>query len=57
MTSSVSVMVVAVFLASLVEMVEALTIVVAVGATRGWRSAFEGVAVALGLLGAIVITG
>lgn len=49
-------MVVAVFLASLVEMVEALTIVVAVGATRGWKSAFEGVAVALGLLGLIVVT-
>lgn len=49
-------MVVAVFLASLVEMVEALTIVVAVGATRGWKSAFEGVAVALGLLVLIVIT-
>jgi uncharacterized membrane protein len=48
-------MVVAVFLASLVEMVEALTIVVAVGVTRGWRSAFEGVAAALGLLTAIVL--
>lgn len=54
MTSSISVMVVAVFLASLVEMVEALTIVVAVGATRGWRSAFEGVAAALGLLAVTV---
>ena len=48
-------MVVAVFLASLVEMVEALTIVVAVGTTRGWRSALEGVAAALGLLTVIVI--
>ena len=48
-------MVVAVFLASLVEMVEALTIVVAVGATRGWRSALEGVVAALGLLTAIVV--
>jgi len=30
------------FLASLVEFVEALTIVLAVGATRGWRSALSG---------------
>ena len=36
------------------EMVEALTIVVAVGATKGWRSAFEGVAVALLALAALV---
>ena len=45
----------AVFLASAVEMVEALTIVLAVGVTRGWRSAFEGVAAALALLGALVL--
>ncbi|MGH7728430.1 MAG: hypothetical protein ACREM2_06545, partial [Vulcanimicrobiaceae bacterium] len=37
------------FLASLVECVEALTIVLAVGATRGWRSAFAGA------LGALVV--
>ena len=35
-------------------MVEALTIVLAVGHTRGWRSAFEGTAVALVVLGALV---
>jgi uncharacterized membrane protein len=35
------------FLASAVEMVEALTIVLAVGITRGWRSALWGVAAAL----------
>jgi uncharacterized membrane protein len=35
------------FLASAVEMVEALTIVLAVGITRGWRSALWGVATAL----------
>ena len=47
-----------VFLASAVEMVEALTIVVAVGMTKGWRSAFEGVAVALmALTGLVVIFG
>jgi uncharacterized membrane protein len=37
------------FLASLVEFVEALTIVIAVGATRGWRPA------GLGTLGAIAL--
>src|ERR1035441_5462310 len=35
-------------------MVEALTIVLAVGHTRGWRSALEGVAVALVALAALV---
>jgi uncharacterized membrane protein len=44
----------AVFLACSVEMVEALTIVLAVGHTRGWRSALEGVAVALAALAALV---
>lgn len=37
-----------------VEMVEALTIVLAVGHTRGWRSALLGVAVALVALAALV---
>ena len=37
-----------------VEMVEALTIVLAVGHTRGWRSALQGVAVALVALAALV---
>ncbi len=41
------VLVLAVFLAASVEMVEALTIVVAVGHTRGWRSALEGTGVAV----------
>jgi uncharacterized membrane protein len=48
------VLLVSVFLASTVEMVEALTIVVAVGVTRGWRSALEGVVVALVVLAALV---
>jgi len=52
--SSVTVLVLAVFLASAVEMVEALTIVFAVGHTRGWRWAFEGVIVALAALAALV---
>ena len=46
-------LVVAAFLASAVEMVEALTIVLAVGVTRGWRSAGWGVATALAALVAI----
>ena len=53
-SSNVVVLVGAVFLASAVEMVEALTIVVAVGHTQGWRSALEGSAVALLTLGALV---
>jgi uncharacterized membrane protein len=44
----------AAFLAGLVEMVEALTIVLAVGITRGWRSALIGVGTALVALVAIV---
>src|SRR5271156_2191346 len=52
--SDVLVLVVAVFLASAVEMVEALTVVVAVGVTRGWRSAIEGTATAVVVLAALV---
>ena len=52
--SGVLVLVIAVFLASAVEMVEALTIVLAVGITRGWRSAVEGLVVALLALAALV---
>src|SRR5262245_35886476 len=43
------------FLACAVEMVEALTIVLAVGVTRGWRSAFSGVAAGLALLALIIV--
>ena len=53
-TSGIVVLVGAVFLASCVEMVEALTIVLAVGHTRGWRSAFEGTGAALVALTALV---
>ena len=52
--SSNVVLVLAVFLASAVEMVEALTIVVAAGTTRGWRSALEGAGAAILALGALV---
>lgn len=40
------------FLASLVEFVEALTIVLAVGATRGWRTALSGAAAGVAFLAA-----
>jgi uncharacterized membrane protein len=52
--TSTIVLVGAVFLASAVEMVEALTIVLAVGHTRGWRSALEGAGAALIALAALV---
>jgi uncharacterized membrane protein len=45
----------AAFLASSVEMVEALTIVLAVGVTRGWRSTLLGVGSALFALAALVV--
>src|SRR5437588_8636231 len=44
---------VSVFLACAVEAVEALTIVLAVGYTRSWRSAFIGVGAAAGVLAAL----
>jgi uncharacterized membrane protein len=52
---STVVLVVAVFLASAVEAVEALTIVLAVGLTRGWRPSLAGVAAALAALAALVV--
>ena len=52
--SSTIVLLLAVFGASSVEMVEALTIVIAAGATRGWRSALEGAAAAVLALGVLV---
>jgi uncharacterized membrane protein len=44
----------AAFLACSVEMVEALTIVLAVGVTRGWRSTFIGVGIATVALAGVV---
>ncbi len=43
------------FLASAVEGVEALTIVLAVGVTRGWRSTMTGVAAASAVLAGVVV--
>lgn len=45
---------VAAFLASVVECVEALTIVLAVGTTRGWRSALIGAGASAGFLATLV---
>ena len=47
--------VLAAFLASLVEVVEAFTIVLAVAAMRGWRPALRGAAAGLALLLALVV--
>src|ERR1035438_5140782 len=46
--------VVAAFLASMVEFVEALTVILAVGVVRGWRDALSGAAAALAVLLALV---
>jgi len=54
-TSSTIVLVLAVFGASAVEMVEALTLVVAAGVSRSWRSALEGAAAAALVLGVLVV--
>ena len=53
--TSTVVLVLAVFGASAVEMVEALTIVVAAGVTRGWRSALEGATAAVVVLTILVV--
>jgi len=53
-TTGIVSLVVASFLASSVEMVEALTIVLALGVTRGWRSTNIGVVAALVLLAVVV---
>ena len=52
--TSVAPIVLASFMASMVEFVEALTIVLAVGVVRGWRSALLGTGAALAVLLALV---
>lgn len=47
--------VIASFLASMVECVEALTVILAVGSTRGWRSALSGAASAIGVLVVLIL--
>lgn len=54
MTSAI-ILALAVFGACAVEAVEALTLVVASGSTRGWRSAFEGAAAAFLILAVLVV--
>jgi uncharacterized membrane protein len=54
MSSSAWLVAVAVFGACAVEAVEALTVVLAAGVTRGWRSAIEGTVVALAVLATLV---
>ena len=53
--SSTLLLLITVILTSAVEMVETLTIVLASGMTRGWRSTIEGTVVALITLAAIVV--
>ena len=43
------------FLASAVEAIEMVTIVVGVGATRGWRSTLIGAASGFGVLAVVVV--
>jgi len=56
-TTSLVVLVLAVFGACAVEMVEALTIVIAVATTRGWRVALQGAGAAVGALVLLVAVG
>jgi len=55
MSSATLGLMLSVVLASAVEFVEALTIVLAMGVTRGWRSALAGVAAALVALTAVTV--
>jgi uncharacterized membrane protein len=55
MTATIISTIVAAFLASFVEVVEAFTIVLAVGLTRGWRPAFAGTGLGLLLLVLLVV--
>ncbi|MDX6508645.1 MAG: hypothetical protein QOG81_397 [Gaiellaceae bacterium] len=54
MTTSAVFLVLSTFLASAVEVVETLTIVLAIGVTRGWRATLIGVLAALVALTAVV---
>src|SRR5262245_39582358 len=54
MTTASLILVLAAFLASAVEAVEALTVVLAVGVTRGWRSSLVGAGTATLVLTAVI---
>ena len=54
MSTSIALIALGAFLASAVEMVEALTIVLGVGVVRGWRSTLIGAGAAVGALAVIV---
>jgi uncharacterized membrane protein len=54
MTTGAAMLVLTAFLASAVEAVEALTVVLAVGVTRGWRSSLTGAGTAALALGAVI---
>jgi uncharacterized membrane protein len=54
MTTAAVILVLAAFLASAVEAVEALTVVLAVGVTRGWRSPLIGAGTATLVLGVVI---
>jgi uncharacterized membrane protein len=54
-STSIALVVLGAFLASAVEMVEALTIVLGVGIVRGWRSTLIGAGTALVVLAALVV--
>lgn len=53
--TSIASVVLAAFMASMVEFVEALTIVLAVGVVRGWRSALLGTAASLATLAVLIL--
>jgi uncharacterized membrane protein len=55
MSSSPAYVLITTFLASAVEAIEMVTIVVGVGATRGWRSTLLGAAAGFGVLAVIVV--
>lgn len=57
MTGGVWAIALTAFLASAVEAVEALSIVLAVGVTKGWRPALQGTALAIVALGVLVAVG
>ena len=55
MTTGAVILVLSTFLASAVEAVEALTVVLAVGVTRGWRSSLIGAGMATLTLAAVIV--